>query len=77
MTHFMEFASWVWSIGEKPENASLYLPVHEPAPPICDLKAEFTRWDRMIAADFRKQRRIMKKEGINYGDDSFGWHCNG
>ena len=50
MKHFMEFAAWLWSIGEKPENYHLYTdePVH-----LCDLRSEFTRWDRSLARNNR------------------------
>lgn len=56
MPHFMTFAAWFWSIGEKVENAHLYLRpgehIHE-----CDLRAEMARWDRMYMRDSRRWRK--------------------
>ena len=56
MPHMMEFAAWLWSIGECAENAHLYLKDHESVH-ICDVRSEFKRWDRMIALDHRRYKR--------------------
>lgn len=56
MPHFMEFAAWLWSIGEKPENYHLYVKPWEHCH-VCDLRAEFTRWDRMFERHNRHWKR--------------------
>ena len=57
MPHMMEFAAWLWSIGECAENAHLYLPDHHYVH-ICDVRSEMMRWDRMFTRDFRKNKLL-------------------
>jgi hypothetical protein len=58
--HFMDKASWLWSIGEAPENWYLYF---KETVVLCDLRAEMNRWDRMYKRYSR--RSIKDKENVD------------
>lgn len=71
MKHMAEFGAWLWSIGECPENASLYLRPNESVF-VCDLKAVFRREDHMFNRDMRHNgcRRRNHEQAVSDSTDS-------